>query len=88
MSARTGVAATCGAGIGALAALVLPRAGEADALAVLLASAALALAAFGYAVNLWLGARRPTSEPIGPAFVVFVLSLALGLMVAGGHAHG
>ena len=84
---RISLAALCGVGVGALAALAAVHAAVSAAEATALAAAAVGVAGTGVAGALWLDAIRPQGEARS-ALVVFALFVALGLMLGGGvHAH-
>jgi hypothetical protein len=87
---RTAVAAGAGVGVGALGALAALSASHSASLAFFLGAAALSVALFAFVASLWIDAAEPASHGRGAVLVVFLLSIALGLMLAvgghGGHA--
>ncbi|MDQ3778646.1 MAG: hypothetical protein M3310_07275 [Actinomycetota bacterium] len=85
--ARAAVAVGSGAGVGILGALALLYASHSAALATVLAASAGSVAVLSFVVFLWLDTGQPAGDARGPALVVFLLSIALGLMLAAG-AHG
>jgi hypothetical protein len=87
---RTAVAAGAGVGVGALGALAALSASHSASLALFLGAAALSVALFAFVASLWIDATEAASHARGAVLVVFLLSIALGLMLAvgghGGHA--
>ena len=87
---RTAVAAASGTSVGALGALAALYGSASPSLALFLAAAAVSVGLFAFVASLWMEAAQPPREGRGAVLVVFLLSIALGLMLgAGGHGgHG
>jgi hypothetical protein len=85
---RTSLAAASGGGVGALGALAAVHAAHSAAQAVAFGAAAVSVGGISLAAALWLESARPARDRWTGALVVFVLFVAAGLMLAGGHARG
>ena len=87
MSARAVLAAASGTGVGLLGGLSIVYGSHSRALGLLLGASAVSISVIAFVASLWLAAARPASGNDRPALVVFLLSIALGLML-GMRAHG
>ncbi|MDQ3866165.1 MAG: hypothetical protein M3304_04975 [Actinomycetota bacterium] len=87
MSARAAIAAASGTGVGLLAALAILYWSHAHALGLVLGGSAASVAVLAFVASLWLDAAPPRRDTHRAALVVFLLSIALGLML-GASAHG